>query len=121
MADYVAERTRLAGMPYARLDPRGGRRRIREAILVYVDSLLAHGDSVPMKRKSYQGTVTISLADVPRSAMFPIHAVAISANAIKAGLSKTVSADRISGRWVDPRQCRACSCSVFPISSNHQM
>jgi hypothetical protein len=38
--------------------------RIREAILVYVDSLLAHGDSVPTERKSYQGTVTISLADV---------------------------------------------------------
>jgi predicted RNase H-like HicB family nuclease len=38
--------------------------RIREAILVYFDSLLAHGDSVPVEQKSYQGTVTVNLADV---------------------------------------------------------
>jgi antitoxin HicB len=59
---YVAVVPALPGCHSQGEDLEETERNVKEAIAVYVESLVAHGEAIPQERRSFQGRVTVPVS-----------------------------------------------------------
>ena len=59
---YVAVVPALPGCHTQGEDLEETERNVKEAIALYVESLVAHGEAIPQERRSFQGRVTVPVS-----------------------------------------------------------